>query len=142
MVPPLVRLYLTIKTSQRYKTLFAVSGEPVLPYCMFRKATPGGIWAVFLIALHQPATLCEKRNRLLHPIVVLPTHPNKKCILCQARSISSALLSVVSVMVVPPMILASSCFRPSKSSGVTVVYVLPCRSSFAISRWVSAKAAS
>lgn len=31
-VPPLVRRYLTIAASQRPTTLFAVSGEPVIPY--------------------------------------------------------------------------------------------------------------
>ena len=36
-------------------------------------------------------------------------------------SISSALARVVSVMWVPPMILASSFFRPSRSRGVTEV---------------------
>ena len=36
-------------------------------------------------------------------------------------SISSALLRVVSVMLVPPMIRANSRFLPSRSRGVTVV---------------------
>ena len=46
-VPPLVYQCLTALTSQRQTTLFAISGEPVLPYCYFRKATPGGISAGF-----------------------------------------------------------------------------------------------
>ena len=39
----------------------------------------------------------------------------------QLRSISSALFRVVSVILVPPIIRASSRFRPSMSRGVTVV---------------------
>ncbi len=42
-------------------------------------------------------------------------HPSR------ARSISSALFSVVSVILEPPMIRASSFLRPSSASGVTVV---------------------
>ena len=41
--------------------------------------------------------------------------------LAHILNISSALLRVVSVILVPPMILASSFFRPSMSRGVTVV---------------------
>ena len=55
-----VYLYFTVEASQRLTTLFAVSGEPVLPYCYFKKATPGGISADFPTALHQPAALCGK----------------------------------------------------------------------------------
>ena len=40
---------------------------------------------------------------------------------CHWFSISPALFSVVSVIFSPPMILASSRLRPSKSRGVTVV---------------------
>ena len=51
-------------------TPLAVSGDPVLPYCYFGKATPGGISVIFPAASHQPAVLCEKTNYLLIPITV------------------------------------------------------------------------
>ena len=70
-VPPLVRLHLTMQTSRRPTTPLAVSGDPVFLYCYFQKATPGGISAVFPTALHQPAALWRKTERLLHPITVL-----------------------------------------------------------------------
>ena len=60
MVPPLVRLHLTIQASQRLPTPYALSGEPVFPYCTFRKATPGCISVRKLTALHPPAALWEK----------------------------------------------------------------------------------
>ena len=81
-----------------------------------------------------------ENERILLPIHALSywCYPNKTEVFCQGfpgeilynlskkqkhqpRSISSALRSVVSVMLVPPMILASSRFLPSRSSGVTVV---------------------
>jgi len=43
------------------------------------------------------------------------------CVFSQSPSISSALFRVVSVILVPPMILASSRFLPSMSRGVTEV---------------------
>ncbi len=43
------------------------------------------------------------------------------CQACLCLSISPALCRVVSVMFAPPMMRASSCRRPSKSSGVTSV---------------------
>ena len=43
----------------------------VLPYCYFGQATPGGISARFPTALHPPAALWRKRERLLIPINVL-----------------------------------------------------------------------
>ena len=126
-VPPLIRHLLTKIPSQRPTTLSAVSGGPVFPYCFFRKATPGGISAFFPAALHQPAALWGKRRRLLLPFTVLQKNLSKNYGICQdyssfyRRSISSALFKVVSVILVPPMILASSFFRPSTSRGVTVV---------------------
>ena len=48
-------------------------------------------------------------------------YPNKKILFCQAFSISSALFNVVSVILAPPIIRASSLFLPSRSRGVTVV---------------------
>ena len=58
MVPPLVYLHLTMQTSRRYNA-FAVSGEPVLPYCNFRQAAPGCIQTNILSASHHPAVLLE-----------------------------------------------------------------------------------
>ena len=69
-------------------------------------------------------------------------YPNKEIPVCQAFSISSALFNVISVIFAPPIIRASSRFLPSMSKGVTEVYVLPCRSSLAISKCVFASAAS
>ena len=43
MVPPLIQYALTDIPSRRQTTPLAFSGDPVLPYCYFRKATPGGI---------------------------------------------------------------------------------------------------
>jgi hypothetical protein len=43
---------------------------PSFPTECFRKATPGGISADFPTALHQPAALWRKRDRLLIPIFV------------------------------------------------------------------------
>ena len=53
---------------------------------MFRQATPGGISAGFPTALHQPAALWRKRDRLLLPIHVfyeVRRYPNKKFCFCQ-----------------------------------------------------------
>ena len=69
-VPPLIRHPLTKMPSRCQTTPLAVSGEPVLPYCYFRGATPGGISARFPVPLHQPGTLWRKVGRLLHPITV------------------------------------------------------------------------
>ncbi len=67
MVPPLVHLHLTMQTSQRLITPFAVSGEPVFSYCNFRKAPPGGIWASLPTASHPPAALWRKSNAYFFP---------------------------------------------------------------------------
>lgn len=81
------------------------------------------------------------------PSPCLPGYPSKDSRFCQVfcgfyRSISSALFSVVSVIFVPPMIRASSRFRPSLSKGMTEVNVRPSRSDLVISRCVSARAAN
>ena len=148
MVPPLIRQSLTTLPSGRLTTALAVSGEPVFPYCYFRQAAPGGIWVRRTAALHQPAVLCRTVRTYFFPSVryfyeadsiltkcqVFVKHKResifsentvrtfRNCIVPQfTRSISSALLRVVSVILVPPIIRASSCFRPSRSRGVTVV---------------------
>ena len=50
-----------------------------------------------------------------------PPQQGQKDVSFRQQSISSALLRVVSVILVPPMIRASSRFRPSRSRGVTEV---------------------
>ena len=62
---------------------------PVPVYCYFHRATPGGIWAAFPTALHPPAALWRKRERLLIPINVFLLrcdNPNKSYGFCQALS--------------------------------------------------------
>ena len=53
--------------SRRQITPTAVSGDPVLPYWMFRQATPGGIWAFFPVPSHQPGTLWRKGGAYFIP---------------------------------------------------------------------------
>ena len=104
-----------------------IGRNPSSPTAIFRKATPGCIWARFPAALHHPAALWRERKCLLIPITVflkaevILTKIAKKVKNNYVRSISSALFRVVSVMTVPPMILASSRFLPSTSRGVTEV---------------------
>ena len=62
-VPPLVQYALTDIPSRCLATPLAVSGDPVLPYCHFRQATPGGISASFPHCLAPPgSSLAEKKT--------------------------------------------------------------------------------
>ena len=67
MVPPLIRQNLTVLPSRRQATAPAISGEPVFPYCTFRKAAPGGIWARCTAASHHPATLLNTLRTYFFP---------------------------------------------------------------------------
>ena len=86
-VPPLIRQNSHENCPHSVQQHFPLyRAVPVLPYCDFGKATPGGIWAAFPTALHQPAALWRKRNRLLVPINVLLLrcdNPNKRYRFCQ-----------------------------------------------------------
>lgn len=130
--------------SQRQLTLLAISGEPVFPY--FIQASRSGRYLGTLSYRLTPTGGSLKKNTMLTSshLRVYRVYANKFHTLCQVYfcSISSALFKVVSVILAPPIILASSFFLPSLSSGVTAVKVLPSFSSLEISIWVSAKAAS
>ena len=65
----------------------AISGGPVFPYCYFRKATPGGISAVFPTALHQPAVLWRKAFAYFFPSLCYWGYPSKNKTICQEISI-------------------------------------------------------
>ena len=64
MVPPLVRLHLTMQTLWRQSTPFALSGEPVFSYCISEKP----LRDVFLYAITLPRT-----NRQLSERVIVHT---------------------------------------------------------------------
>lgn len=83
----------------------------------------GRYFCVFPRCLAPTDSSLAENERILHPITVFLVILTKRrrFVKIYLLSISSALLRVISVMLVPPIILASSRFLPSISKGVTVV---------------------
>ena len=135
MVPPLFSTVSRAVPSVRLKRLRCI-GRPRLPLLSCSGKPLKEVFGhIFLLP-------CTKRQ-LSERIFMLTSsyhsvknykYPSKKSLFCQAKqnpsfqwaqdpcsSISSALLNVVSVIVVPPIIRASSRFLPSRSRGSTEV---------------------
>ena len=100
----------------------------------FKKITAARKWGSGLmdIVKYRKQNVNQKNTRVGAPLAGAQIHCIHKqwatarvaptrFVVYDSRSISSALFRVVSVILVPPMMRASSFFRPSMSRGVTVV---------------------
>ncbi len=125
MVPPLVRSAFTGQSLTASNNAFCCFGQmpssPTafqaghsgrylgrFPHCLAPSGSSLGGKGLLTSSHHCVAGILAKDAKFVKPFQ-LPV------------SISSALFNVVSVMVAPPMIRASSRFLPSRSKGVTVV---------------------
>jgi hypothetical protein len=84
-VPPLVQLHLTVQPSRCPITPLAVSGDPVLPYCVFQAGHSGRyLGELFPLPCTTRQLSGGKGNAYLFPSTCLLQYPNKKVDFCQA----------------------------------------------------------
>lgn len=143
-VPPLIRHSLSVYALRTSSNVSRCIGRPrsALPLS-FQADHSGRYFSAFPRCLAPAGSSLTGNGTPTFSLQrVHPEYPNKKTAVCQGLnpkipflrfwepplavffypcSISSALFRVVSVILAPPMIRASSCFLPSRLSGVTSV---------------------